>query len=231
MQAATSGAPGYRKKMKAFSIADIRDVFRVELETYIASTSEQLGLYLAPEGTITHLDSPAVHAHTMKGVAATVRAWGLAWLGEDLDALYDLARSFHHSEPERAREIVGFIHQTVPHWQEMARLSLEGQLDEAFVRYGILRAGAERNWGGYLPPRDTPPPAPPVEEKTEAVPSIPAPEVEATRFFQPGRLAAGTARIIIQPKLRLAPSEEPVPPPAAAPVPYRHVAGIRRQPQ
>lgn len=201
---------------------DIRDIFRGELETYIGITREHLDRYLSPEGSAAHLDSPAVYAHAMKGVAASVNAWGLAWLGEDFDALYDLARSLHQNEPERARHIVGFIHESIPHWKEMAKLSLDGELDAAFARYREVRSTAETHWGGYLPSRSELPPEKSEEpskpeaeaEPTEAKPQL-SPEGEAadgTRYFKPGRLSAGLARSVSQPKLRITPTEEPAAP-------------------
>lgn len=123
----------------SFQVDDIREVFASDLATFIADTRTRLARFVTPEGTLEELTEPARNAHSMKGVAAMVGAWGLSWLGEDFESLYDVARSFFNSERDRANDIANFILTTLPRWEEMARLTLANDLESALAIYRSIR--------------------------------------------------------------------------------------------
>lgn len=129
--------------MKPFSIDDIRDQFQSELQGCIAGTRENLDRYLTAEGSDADLDQARMLARTMTRVAIMVQAWGLAWLGEDLEILYGLAHSFHDSEPEGARNIVKLICGCIPQWQKLGELTLAGHFEEAITCYHLIRSKYE----------------------------------------------------------------------------------------
>ena len=177
--------------MKPFSVDDIRDVFRSDLETFIHSTRQQLDRYLSPEGASEDFAECSRSAHSMKGVAAMVHAWGLAHFGEDLECLYQLAESLHVTQREQSRGIAGLIHAVIPQWEEMAQLTLEDRLDEAYSIYLRLRKSALKHYDDHLPKRDNP--AGLVEKDAE-------PDFKK---LKPATEVAGIARQVAVPKFRV----------------------------
>ena len=177
--------------MKPFSVDDIRDVFRSDLETFIHSTRQQLDRYLSPEGASEDFAECSRSAHSMKGVAAMVHAWGLAHFGEDLECLYQLAESLHDTQREQSRGIAGLIHAVIPQWEEMAQLTLEDRLDDAYSIYLRLRNSALKHYDDHLPKRDNP--AGLVENDAE-------PDFKK---LKPATEVAGIARQVAVPKFRV----------------------------
>ena len=178
--------------MKPFSVDDIKDVFKADLDSFIHGTREQLDRYLSPEGAVEDFVVCARNAHSMKGVAAMVHAWGLAHFGEDLESLYELAESLHNSEREQARSIAGFIHAVIPQWEEMAELTLNNRLEDALSIYHKVRGLADKHYNGYLPKRDA---AEGLAEKSTA-PTEP-------EKVKPASAAAGVARMVATPKFKV----------------------------
>jgi chemosensory pili system protein ChpA (sensor histidine kinase/response regulator) len=187
--------------MDRFCVDDIRDVFRSDIEGYIAVTRENLGRYAASFGAAEcgDFDQPCVGAHAMKGVGAMVQAWGLSYLGEDLETLYDLARSFHHGEPERARQIAVFVLELLPRWEMMLLLTLGGDLDGAEAVYREIRQEASGRYDGYLVKRDSKPAAELVLGNDSQ---------DETSSFAPLADAAGVARRVATPAFKI--ESEPV---------------------
>jgi chemosensory pili system protein ChpA (sensor histidine kinase/response regulator) len=184
--------------MKPFSVDDIKDVFKADLESFINVTRQQLDRYLSPEGEVDVFIHCARNAHSMKGVAAMVHAWGLSHFGEDLESLYELAESLHNSERDRAKSIAGFVNAVIPEWEEMANLTLNNRLDEAYEIYKRVRGKADQQYDGYLPKRDA---ESGLNEKQTS------PE-ESPEKMKPATEVAGVARMVSKPKFRVA-EEQP----------------------
>ncbi|HEX8313106.1 MAG TPA: Hpt domain-containing protein [Chthoniobacteraceae bacterium] len=195
--------------MKPFSVDDIHEVFRKDLADFTAATRQGLTRYCAPGGVLDDVQTAAVCTHAIKGVSAMVGAWGLSYLCEDFEVLYEVLGSLHRSEPDSAREMALFILESAPATEQMARLTLAGQLEEAHDIYRRIRITSGRKFHGYLPTR---------EEFTEAA-------AEAPPRFQPQLGLAGGARRIAPPMLKLAGDEpaalpnltEPPAPPVTSP--------------
>ena len=179
--------------MKPFSVDDIRDVFTADLENFISATKRQLGRYLSPEGAVQDFTECARNAHSMKGVAAMVHAWGLAHFGEDLESLYELAESLHNSERDRARGIAGFINEVIPQWEAMSHLTLNNQLADAYAIYRNVRQKADSHFNGYLPLR----------EKEEGLSGQWSDEETPQETNQPKSDAADVARTTAKPMIRV----------------------------
>ncbi len=221
----------------SFTVDDIREVFQTDLRGFVSDTREHLGKFVSPQGAKDHLELPSRNAHSMKGVAAMVGAWGLSHLGEDLESLYEVARSFWHSEPERARGIAGLVMAMLPQWEEMSRLTLSNQLEDAYELYRQIRRITGNHYGGYLPERAGAPGEKETilnGEATAAGTTWPAPlgVVGVARQVAPPTLqvdpaeigleeseeepaasapepgAAGVARAVVRPKLLVAKEEE-----------------------
>ena len=65
--------------MEKFKISDIQDAFADDIQRFLDETRGHLGLLIARSPESQHsLDEAARYAHTLKGLAATVEAWGLA---------------------------------------------------------------------------------------------------------------------------------------------------------
>lgn len=174
--------------MKPFSVDDIREVFSADLADFTAATRQGLDRYLAPGGACEDLETATVCTHAIKGVAAMVGAWGLSYLCEDFEVLYEVLGSLHRSEPDSAREMAAFILEHTPDAELLARLTLAGELEEAHEIYQRIRATSARKFHGYLPARET---------VKEAV-------AEVQPRFLPEAALAGGARRVAPPVLKLA---------------------------
>lgn len=142
--------------MKPFSLDDIRDQFGADLEGFIAVTRLNLEYYLSPGGSASDIEMAKLQVRTMRFVASLVQAWGLAWLGEDLEIMYDIARSCHDSDPQMAQEVVVQISCCIPEWQQVGKLILAGDELEAIATYRSIRSRFEPLWSSYLPTRRVP---------------------------------------------------------------------------
>ena len=204
--------------MKPFTVDDIKDIFKADLDSFISSTRRQLDRYLSPEGAVEDFEECARHAHSMKGVAAMVHAWGLSHFGDDLECLYELAESLHNSERERARGIAGFIHALIPHWEEMAEMTLDNRLEAALEVYRKIRGLADKHYNGYLPKR----------ELTEISFGKSEARVDDSEKVKPASAAAGVARKVAMPGLKVVSVEAVVSDPAQM-KPSAEAAGVARR--
>lgn len=103
--------------MEKFKISDIQELFATDVERFHSLTHAHVTELLTqtpppPEA----LDEALRQAHTLKGLAATVEAWGLSCLGADLEKLLELAGSWMPNEPEKARAIFEFILEHLQDW-------------------------------------------------------------------------------------------------------------------
>src|SRR5262245_45676139 len=96
--------------MEKFRISDFEAEFTADLQRFLDETRGHLGLLIArsPESQAS-LDEIKRFAHTLKGLGATVEAWGLSNWGADLERLFEVAESFLNSAPDKAEEIFRFV--------------------------------------------------------------------------------------------------------------------------
>lgn len=141
--------------MEKFNIRDVRDLFAKDLDRFLEITREQLMRVTADGATrIEAIEEASVQVHTLKGLAATVHAWGLSCWGADLERLFELARTLG-SAPEKEREIFDFVLEHIADWEALNALSLDENFDAAWDHYVSLRSLIDQQWGGYLPAFET----------------------------------------------------------------------------
>ena len=139
--------------MEQFKISDIQDLFAADLERFVAQTRTHV-TYLVNEPTPPQdsLDEALRQAHTLKGLAATVRAWGLSCWGADLERLLELSQTFLATDRKSADAIFNFILEQLDNWEVMNQFSLADLLPQAWDHYLGLRQLMEDQWKDYLPP-------------------------------------------------------------------------------
>lgn len=138
--------------MEKFKISDIQELFTTDVERFHSVTQLHLGQLLnqtpPPQDS---LDEALRQTHTMKGLAATVHAWGLSCLGADFEKLLEVASSWLQTEQEKAREIFQFIRDREQDWFIMNQFTCMDMLPQAWDIYQSLRTMMEERWPGYLP--------------------------------------------------------------------------------
>ena len=169
--------------MEKFKISDIQEIFAGDLQKFRDETRGHLGLLIArATDARKSLDEAIRYAHALKGLSATVEAWGLANWGGDLETLLELSGTFLEREPARAEEIYRFIMEHMDPWSAMNGFTLAEQFEPAWDLYQALRMVMEQRWPGYLQPPVTAiePAAPPTRQPdpapvAAAQPGSPAP--------------------------------------------------------
>src|SRR5262245_52287497 len=126
--------------MEKFRIRDFEAAFASDLQRFVDETRGHLGLLIAgsPESQVS-LDEVKRYAHTLKGLAATVEAWGLSNWGADLEKLFEVAGTFLGSSQDKAEEIFRFVIQHMESWHVMNKFTLAEQFGPAFEYYQGLR--------------------------------------------------------------------------------------------
>lgn len=139
--------------MEKFKISDIQEIFVADVERFHTLTQNHV-TQLLNEATPTQeaLDDALRQCHTLKGLAATVEAWGLACLGADLEKLLELAGSWMHNEREKANSIFEFILDHMQDWYVMNQFTCMDMLPQAWDMYLGLRGTMDERWPDYLPP-------------------------------------------------------------------------------
>lgn len=181
--------------MEKFKISDIQAIIEKDLQKFRDETRGHLGLLIARSPhSGESLDEVIRYAHTLKGLAATVEAWGLANWGADLEKLFELAGTYRNSAEDKAEEIFRFVVQNMEAWSVMNALSLSEQFDPAWECYQGLRAMMEQRWPGYLDAVVTslPTEAPPVSEPESTPPPDPAQDNLDGRGTTPQPASAST---------------------------------------
>ena len=137
--------------MEKFKISDIQELFATDVERFHSLTQAHVTELLtqAPPPQEA-LDEALRQAHTLKGLAATVEAWGLSRLGADLEKLLELAGSWMHNEPEKAKAIFEFILEHLQDWFVMNQFTCMDMLPQAWDIYQGLRRTMDERWPGYL---------------------------------------------------------------------------------
>lgn len=138
--------------MEKFKISDIQEIFVSDVERFHSLTQHHVS-QLLNEATPSQdaLDEALRQCHTLKGLAATVEAWGLAGLGADLEKLLELAGSWMQGERAKANEVFEFILDHMQDWYVMNQFTCMDMLPQAWDVYRGLRAIMEERWQGYLP--------------------------------------------------------------------------------
>ncbi len=188
--------------MEKFKISDIQEIFVSDVERFHSLTQNHV-THLLSETTPSQesLDDALRQCHTLKGLAATVEAWGLSCLGADLEKLLELAGSWMNNEREKANGIFEFILDHMQDWYVMNQFTCMDMLPQAWDIYLGLRGTMDERWPGYLPPPASAdgenahyvrltdleiPETPAVAQVTEAAPPVqqPVPELDV-REAQP----------------------------------------------
>ena len=171
--------------MEKFKISDIQDIFAGDIQKFRDETRGHLGLLIARSPHSQESLAEVIrYAHTLKGLAATVEAWGLSNWGADLEKLFELAGTYLNSAQDQAEEIFRFVMGNMETWSVMNAFTLAEQFDPAWDYYQGLRAMMEQRWPGYLDaivnslPTDAPPAAEPEPEPESA--TVAQPVTQAT---------------------------------------------------
>lgn len=138
--------------MEKFKISDIQELFTSDVERFHSLTLTHITQLLSqtppPQES---LEEVLRQTHTMKGLAATVHAWGLSCLGADFEKLLEAAGSWLHNDRERADEVFQFILDHQQDWFLMNQFTCMEMLPQAWDIYQGLRGMMEERWPGYLP--------------------------------------------------------------------------------
>jgi chemosensory pili system protein ChpA (sensor histidine kinase/response regulator) len=166
--------------MDKFKISDIQAVIAADFQKFRDETRGHLGLLIAQSPHSQESLAEVIrYAHTLKGLAATVEAWGLSNWGADLEKLFELAGTYFHSAHDKAEEIFRFVMKNMEAWSVMNAFSLAEQFEPAWDYYQGLRAMMEQRWPGYLEPvvtslaKETPPVAAPEPAPAPVVAAAP----------------------------------------------------------
>lgn len=139
--------------MEKFKISDIQELFTADVERFHHLTQTHLAQLLTQTSSAQEsLDEALRQTHTMKGLAATVHAWGLSGLGADYEKLLEVAGSWLQSDRAKADEIFQFIRDREQDWFIMNQFTCMDMLPQAWDIYLGLRGLMEERWPGYLPP-------------------------------------------------------------------------------
>ena len=139
--------------MEKFKISDIQEIFVSDVERFHTLTQQHVTQLLnEPTPSQESLDEALRQCHTLKGLAATVEAWGLSCLGADLEKLLELAGSWMPNEREKANSIFEFILDHMQDWYVMNQFTCMDMLPQAWDVYQGLRYIMIERWPGYLPP-------------------------------------------------------------------------------
>jgi chemotaxis protein histidine kinase CheA len=157
-----------------FKISDIQEIFTSDVERFHGLTQQYVSQLLtggngetgiwrdgAEAGSATGqgavsaqereaLEEALRQCHTLKGLAATVEAWGLSCLGADFERLLELAGSWLYGEREKANEVFQFILDHMEDWYVMNQFTCGEMLPQAWDVYQGLRGIMEERWPGYL---------------------------------------------------------------------------------
>jgi len=138
--------------MEKFKISDIQEIFTSDVERFHSLTQQYVS-QLLDEPTVAQeaLDEALRQCHTLKGLAATVQAWGLACLGGDYEKLLEVASSWVQHEREKANEVFQFMLDHMQDWYVMNQFTCMDMLPQAWDVYQGLRVVMEERWPGYLP--------------------------------------------------------------------------------
>lgn len=200
--------------MEKFKISDIQELFTTDVERFHSLTLHHVKELLAQTPPLQEsLDEALRQTHTLKGLAATVQAWGLSRLGADYEALLELAGSWMRSEPDRANAIFQFITAHQQDWYLMNQFSCMDMLPQASEIYEGLRTAMEEQWLDYLPARQ-------------------AGDVSATQFVRLSDLelqGAPEASAAPVPELDVQTAQPVAEAKPAAPTPLRVVPPVLRQ--
>lgn len=139
--------------MEKFKISDIQELFTSDVERFHQLTQTHVTELLTqtppPQDS---LDEALRQTHTLKGLAATVQAWGLAGLGTDFEKLLEVAGTWMHTDREKANQVFQFIIDRQQDWFVMNQFTCMDMLPEAWDIYQGMRGMMEQRWSDYLPP-------------------------------------------------------------------------------
>ena len=137
--------------MEKFKISDIQEIFTSDVERFHSLTQQYVS-QLLDEPTVSQeaLDDALRQCHTLKGLAATVQAWGLACLGGDYEKLLEVASSWVQHEREKANEVFQFMLDHMQDWYVMNQFNCIDILPQACDVYQFLWVVMEERWPGYL---------------------------------------------------------------------------------
>jgi chemosensory pili system protein ChpA (sensor histidine kinase/response regulator) len=138
--------------MEKFKISDIQEIFTSDVERFHSLTQQYVTQLLnEPAVSQETLDDALRQCHTLKGLAATVQAWGLSCLGADFEKLLELAGSWVQHDRDKANEVFQFILDHMQDWFVMNQFTCMDMLGQAWDVYQGLRPIMDERWPGYLP--------------------------------------------------------------------------------
>jgi len=139
--------------MDKFKISDIQAIIAADFQKFRDETRGHLGLLIARSPHAQESLAEIIrYAHTLKGLAATVEAWGLSNWGADIENLFELAGTYLNTAEDKAEEIFRFVMSNMEAWSVMNAFSLAEQFEPAWDYYQGLRAMMDQRWPGYLGP-------------------------------------------------------------------------------
>ncbi len=142
--------------MEKFKISDIQEIFVADVERFHNLTQHHLNQLLTTPSQES-LDEALRQCHSLKGLAATVHAHGLAALGADFELLLQRANAVSPADPAAATDIFHFILAHMQDWFVMNQFSAMDMLPQAWDIYQGLRALMDERWPGLLPQPDPSP--------------------------------------------------------------------------
>ena len=131
-------------------IPELRKTFQTDSSALVDLITEKLaGLNQAvPDfSTTTGLRNTI---HSLRGAAAMVGAISLSALIDDCERLMEVAESFKHTAPEKARQIYGFFQNQLGRLRETLQAVLAGQDETAKECYNTVHREAMALWGDYF---------------------------------------------------------------------------------
>ena len=139
--------------MEKFKISDIQELFTSDVERFHSLTLTHVTALLEQTSSPEEALAEALRqTHSLKGLAATVQARGLACLGADLEKLLEASGSWMQNDREKADEVFQFILDHQEDWFVMNQFTCMDMMPQAWDVYRGLRGIMEERWSGYLPP-------------------------------------------------------------------------------
>jgi chemosensory pili system protein ChpA (sensor histidine kinase/response regulator) len=203
--------------MEQFKISDIQEIFVSDVERFHTLTQQHVTRLLngtpPPQES---LDEALRQCHTLKGLAGTVQAWGLACLGADLEKLLELAGSWMQNDREKADGVFEFILDHMQDWYVMNQFSCMEMLPQAWDIYQGLRGIMDERWPAHLPVHES---AAVAGSHFVRLADLELPELPATEETEPATLVdLPTPELDVQDAQPIASTAPP-----AAPTPLRVV--------
>lgn len=137
--------------MDPFKVGDVKDLFSTDLERLLTLSQEGLRrLSQQKNPSRREIEELLRHAHTLKGLAATVHGWGLSCWGADLERLYELALTQGPQSSAVTHEVFQFVLEHLEEWRLLNGLTIKESMEDAWECYLRLRTLLDQKWPQQL---------------------------------------------------------------------------------